>query len=904
MFYEERVSMKLKSKMFIFLVLSMFILSGVTSIAATPPANAEIGNQATLEYVDGTGISRTVLSNIVITTVNPVYGVEITPDNELQGLTNEIVYFVHTVTNLGNTDDSFNITTGTIPGDYNPGSVKVYIPDINGIKELEGPIDLRAGEAATIVVSAASALSTGSAGDITVTATSENGVNINDSAIDNLTITDGPVINAYKTYDKDSGAAGEDVVATFSVLNTGGDIGKDFILTDTLDDRLVYVGNAAVQIGNDSNWQTITPGNTVGGVEFTMSGQDMTITVAGGIPTQSGTNNISEANLKFRFTMKTQDNLPAQTIPNTGVYSYDNSAGGAPITNAKTNTATYTILQYAGVTFTGQTLETVEQGALVMFNNTITNTGNGPDTFDITLIQNEFPSGTDFYLSFDGVGAVDDFEARVPLIDTTGSGNVDTGIMEVGEVKHVLLWAQLPREAVGADLKVSKLGVSNFDRKNEKPEPASAIALDQVNTINPAAVDLTNNYSLTEKPNNAPGKGMGPEVAPVTEIEIIPGETGYFNLYVNNTSAYLTDEYALDVSTDSSFRETTIPEGIEVTFETAGGAELRTTGPISPQNFFNVRAVVKVDTNTLAGNISLFFRARSLTTGASDIKHDMVKIGILRNLSILPNNRGETYAGSSIYYTHTVTNGGNVVEGGGSDSSVALLKLKDNKSGRFSSTTWLDVDKNGVLEKGIDKQITDLATIGGLKPGESIQIFVEVNAALNAKEGEENTTTVRLDITKGVYNVFHPDVKAEDITKIILDAIVIEKLQGTTANPGFDPSNPANFKRDPQKAGPEDYIYYKIVVTNTGTTTVEDVVIEDIIPQYTTMSFGTLSSNPGFNSKPSWRKGTGSMSFADTHPNEGEKGIIKAVIGSLAPDETAELYFNVKIDGSKTASAN
>jgi len=57
-----------KIQIFLLSLLTFFIVN-MTAFAVvdqTPPANASIGNQATLEYVTGTGQQRTVLSNIVM----------------------------------------------------------------------------------------------------------------------------------------------------------------------------------------------------------------------------------------------------------------------------------------------------------------------------------------------------------------------------------------------------------------------------------------------------------------------------------------------------------------------------------------------------------------------------------------------------------------------------------------------------------------------------------------------------------------------------------------------------------------------------------------------------------------------------------------------------------------------
>jgi len=104
-------------------------------------------------------------------------------------------------------------------------------------------------------------------------------------------------------------------------------------------------------------------------------------------------------------------------LNNTATYSYNNGAGTT--VSGSSNTVPFTVRQGAGVTLTGQTVAgPAAPGAMVSFTNTLTNSGNATDTFNITTGTSTFPAGTTFQLfKSDGV---------TPLTDTNGDGTPDT----------------------------------------------------------------------------------------------------------------------------------------------------------------------------------------------------------------------------------------------------------------------------------------------------------------------------------------------------------------------------------------------------------------------------------------------------------------------------------------------
>jgi len=103
--------------------------------AAVPSAGSVIGNQATANYKDGSGQTKTATSNLVETTVATIAGVTIANDQTKTVSVGGTVLFQHTITNNGNAVDSFNLSVN----DLNSGNIAftnlVIYPDAdqNGV---------------------------------------------------------------------------------------------------------------------------------------------------------------------------------------------------------------------------------------------------------------------------------------------------------------------------------------------------------------------------------------------------------------------------------------------------------------------------------------------------------------------------------------------------------------------------------------------------------------------------------------------------------------------------------------------------------------------------------------------------------------------------------------------------
>ena len=114
-----------------------FLFGSSTALAAAPPANTVIGNQASATYSDAAGTTQLATSNLVQTTVQQVGSFTLDSVNQVTttivntkiGAAGSIVYAPHTLTNTGNGTDTFTLTVDADADKFS--KVEVY-PDANG----------------------------------------------------------------------------------------------------------------------------------------------------------------------------------------------------------------------------------------------------------------------------------------------------------------------------------------------------------------------------------------------------------------------------------------------------------------------------------------------------------------------------------------------------------------------------------------------------------------------------------------------------------------------------------------------------------------------------------------------------------------------------------------------------
>ncbi|MGL5972024.1 MAG: hypothetical protein ACRCZ1_02135 [Cetobacterium sp.] len=879
--------------------------------AEVPLANTDIGNQAYVSYYTEGNLQKFLQSNIVITRINAAYNLDLTPNRTVALTRGTTAMFNHVLTNTGNIIDSYDLTHT-----YGPSAgrdVKIYLDQNNNgmIDNGEAEIpylnskyqikNIEPGQAVSLLVSVPTTTNDTAAtltGQISSKSVGNSSLPIK-TVTETITFQEGGNAIVYKAINKSSGTSEieNEIIVYLKIANESTkaeDIATEFSLTDKLDPRFNYVPGSA-KFKNFNGIDTVLTdrddteiNNNSTPIKFKYENGEIKFDILNGVPAN---NPLNSQNGILEFKVKVPANTPVGMVPNYVDYKYK-PTGALNSIDAASNKVNYEILKYVRATFEGMHIPVGQAGETLRFENKLTNTANAAERFSLKLSDEFFPAGTTFRLAMESIE--DEGHVERPVIDTNGDGNIDTGLVYPGLENHVnvILYATLPTNMPepGSNYKIVKNATSAYN-------PDYVVrANDTLGTIKIATVDITNNQSISENAN-AEGVGLGPERNPVNQKTVNPGSVANFVLHINNTSKYVEEQYSLEVSTKPDFSDMTIPAGIVVRFKQGGGAEVTKTAKIGPDRSQRIDAEVTVSPTAGAMIVPLYFRATSLTTGSRDIKYDSLAVNPIRSVQIIPNLTGETYAGGNIVYTHKVRNNGNVLEGDGKVSSL-ILETKESLS-QWRTELFIDSNKNGIFETGIDVPFVDFATVGGLKPAEEVTIFARVLAPMGAPAGVINKTTITPKLTQGTYSMTPTVTSAYDDTKILAEKLSIRKLQkirGKVVDGKLDA-----WKTALQDANPKDVIDYRIEVRNTGSDNANMIQLKDSIPFYTTIIHG------GAYGVPKWEVLNSSnvvmlSGFIKNLPASGTRGDLVVDVNSLDANHMLVLEFSVQINGKATES--
>ena len=879
-----------KASRFVGLFLVFGVLLGLASqeaFAQVPPANTQIGNQASATYIDNGGNPQSITSNTVITVVQQVAGVTVTPGISITVSPGGQVTFPHTITNTGNGVDSFDLTSLDGAGDFNFDNIVIYADnDGNGIPDSFTPITTTPnidppgtpnGNTYGILIVADVPVTAGD-GDtetIQISVESNHDSNVTDSATNTTTVDEDAVINVQKNRDKQFVAIGDTVTYTFNYAESGGGSnGSNLVISDPLPAGVTYVlGSGRWSGATGTNLTDAAGSETATGISyrFVDSGTDSVVVLINNI------NAGSSGSVSFKVTVDAGQE--GNSIFNSGSFSHQDSP-----TPSSTNTVAITVDEdYEIVALGADTVSApvANQGSIINFLNVFKNIGTATDTYNITLSSENYPPGTSFtFYKVDGNG-----QPTSPFTDTNNDGPVDTGPVAVGDTVYVILQVNLPSGQSGGPYAANKR-LTSVNDPNAYDEHVDALA-----GISVPTVDITNDQSLATDAN-APGNGQGPEPTAVTNTAANPGTTVNFTLFINNTSLQA-DNYSLSYATDTTgaggLGTGTLPSGWTASFRDPnnGNSVISNSGSIAAGASKQVIFRVNIPAGYAPGTVDVFVRALSQNSGAVDIKHEAVTVNTVRQLTLVSPQNSQVSPGGTVDYIHTLTVNSNVTENDGTNSDLKLDLTKSVPLGWTAVVYW-DVDNSGGVNSG-DSLVTSAATsgvvdfpatIGSLTFGEQVQFIVQVTASTGLDDGA--TVTTSIIVSDGLTNV--ATVSNNDLTEVQAGLLVLDKYHAPNAGPG---AAPGTFVQSNFNVLPGDTVWYEVVVVNDGSQPVDTVIVQDVVPSYTKVLVpATISSQ-----SPS----ISGLTVENT-PLAGQTGTIKVSATQLLPTQTFTIRFAVKVD--------
>ena len=882
-----------------------------SAFAAAPAAGTNISNVASASYVDNTSTTRTVTSNEVKTTVLQVASFTLVADRTEIANPNSQVALKHTLTNTGNGADTFTLNLVNVGGDdYDFSNIRIYADaDGNGVADnninlIGQTVSLNAGEAFNFVVvgTTSNTAADGALGKLNVTAvnvlstTPAGGANAatTKTNVDTVKIANGPVVKVVKAASistvKTTGTVAERTIEyTLTYQNIGNAVATNVQIEDVLPANVTYVAGSGKWSGSSTARSDADDAET--GVKYKFDSGKVTASVDSIPVNATGT-------LKFKVVVNTT--APAGVISNVATYDEDGDGPQTPTT--PTNPANTTVESLLiGTINDSQTdpyadadkdtantakddliTAATTQGTPVNFGNNggetiwVHNTGNVEEAYNITVNKAGLPAGSIVeLLKADGV---------TPLTDTNGDPTQDTGPIAAGSAQKIVVRVTLPSTYTGPVPAPGLDTILTISPVNNAAATPDTLTL-RITAVTASKVDLSNGKGDENGiDDDTPKAGEGQNTTYIVDDKTTkPGVAVTFPLAITNFGAG-SDNF--NVSSD-------LPAGWTIDYylsDAAGNCstnKVTNTGNILAGQTAYLCAVVTPPAGaTPADSRDINFTVSSPASGLSDTLKDHVTVDEVRALTFVPDRQGQTTAGGTVTYTHTLTNTGNVTEGaGGAGQSTLPVSVTSTLSG-VTTSVYVDLNNNGIAEANELVTGNDLTALlagtpggAGLQPGESVSIIVKVQAPVGATAGQKDLSTITVTPTGAINGEpASPAVKVEDTTTITDPGnFTLVKTQALDA--ACDGTPDTAFGGAVIQAKPGACIVYKIDATNNTTTPVTNVVISDSVPAYTTLTTPAPSLTPS-------SKGTPVVSGTSiSTPGFG-----------LDPTEVATLQFSVKIN--------
>lgn len=851
--------------------------------SAWAATNSIISNMAVGEYSEeGSTVVQVARSNLVQTTILPVYSLNLVAANNKTVVAGQTVYFNHILTNTSNETDQYTFTVSNNPTgddfDFVNSSLMVYldanndgIPDGSAITGYT----LGAGQSVGLIVAASipNAITTGKVANLTLMVTSANGASGTNSNVDKATVTDQSTLVVRKKFSQITAANGDVVTIRLDYQNPTNTIVPTATLTDTLGSNLTYEVNTG-------KWNGVTVYDAVGG---TADPTGINYSVTSNVVTATLTNIPANTIGYIEFNVKINKSIAGK------IENVINVTG--PTTDTS-NTAVVNVLPIYAVKMNGSasnvsdntntiTASAVPQGGELKFTNYVWNIGNTTDRFNLTLTNSTFPAGSQIELyRADGV---------TPLLDSNGDGIPDTGLLAANTNIPVVVKVRFPSSYTVTTNTVFEV----TPQAQSVGDGGKTSTIKDQGTLTPVSqlVDLTNadNTGLGNGAVDNSGAAWKTITVKSSDNAVTGGQV-IFPLTVKHTG--VGTEYLLSANASSDFSSLTLPAGVNrVRFyaSTNGtncsglGNEIGKTIYLNNAETQLVCAVVEVDKVNKDVTVPIYFRVISTSfVGKDNPAQDMIKnavtiqsVNSVPQLEFTPDLHAQVAPLGTVVYRHLLTNPA------ATDFTGSYGFIINNSESSFNSVLFLDVDGDGKFSSG-DLNIRTLADLPGGKVAahEQIQLLLQVTNVVNNNVNQANTTVVSLTDSS---NQVIASIK--DVTTVNQTQLKLSKLQARdfncdgTADESYT-TNSLNIGK--QANGQGQCVLYKVILTNTSATAMSTAfTFRDMTPAYTVLSQSPICTS------------CSSM----TAPTVGNAGAVSGTLNSVAANQSYEFNFGVRYVG-------
>lgn len=863
-------------------------------VHAATLAGTIISNMAVGEYKEeGSSVVQTSRSNLVQTTIIPVYIHTLTANRSVQASAGQRVFFAHELTNTGNSSDRYNLSAANLNGDsFDYSTIVVYldanrdgVPDGNALSSYS----LAAGESVGLLVGATIPAGSSNAanGDVQLTATSQTS-SLSQQNTDRSTVSNQAVILVRKSFSVSNVSQNQIVTVRLDYENPGIVASGQVSLSDTLNAAQLSYVNDGTENWNGQSVNPATGSNDPDGINYYLNGNTINAVLSSVPAGGSGF---------IQFKVKVNQALPGR-IPNTVQVSYDhdNSAATADLSTIS-NTALLTISPSYAVEINGLatsassaaadnlvTAPAVSSGSEIVFRNYVWNTGNSEDRFNLSFTNDNFPAPhqVEFYRA-DGV---------TPLLDSNGDGIPDTGLLQAGEKLDIVVKLRTPTTfaaTAATNYSVFPQAQSLGNRsKTDTVEDRGSIIVTNANRL----VDLTNS---PETSNNGTGNGNIKNGSnPWKTLSVNSSGTVTFPLSVKHTGT--PTAYDLSVDSDGNFSQIELPQGVSaVRFyeSTAGncatlGQQIEQTRLLADGESQLYCAVFSIAADAVtASNVPVYFKVASSTyvssNNASNPGFDTLLNAInITNLNsggsvvLTPDLRGQIAPNGTIVYSHSLNNNGATALNGN-----YYLAVTNDQPG-FETTLYYDLNNNGQLDSN-DLLISGTYNINGsmIAAGTQLRIFAKVQNTGYSGVGVVNTT--RIVMRDGSNNSID---SVTDITTISATQIRLSKLQALDANcdgvaEGSYTAATLTIGRNANGSG--QCVLYRVTVQNQGALNIGAFNFRDSTPASTVVAIAPVCSS--------------CTSNTISAPAIGQSGSLSGTVPAVASGASHTFEFGVRYVG-------